>query len=99
MEDLKGDITHGCRTLPIVWGFRKTKQLLYGVVFVFGMTVLILDLLYAVLPGVYFLFFLFLPLIILVVYLYRADTVRDFARLSALCKVIMILGILSMTLL
>ncbi|MCE2734732.1 MAG: geranylgeranylglycerol-phosphate geranylgeranyltransferase, partial [Flammeovirgaceae bacterium] len=24
MEDLKGDITFGCKTLPILWGIRKT---------------------------------------------------------------------------
>jgi len=29
MEDLKGDHTFGCKTLPIVWGLRKTKVLLY----------------------------------------------------------------------
>ena len=29
MEDLKGDNSFGCKTLPIVWGIRKTKILLY----------------------------------------------------------------------
>lgn len=99
MEDLKGDSTFGCKTLPIVWGFRKTKQFLYAVIFVFCMTVLVLDLLFTVLPSVYFVLFLFAPLLWLVFRLYRADTVKEFEWLSTFCKVIMLLGILSMTLL
>lgn len=99
MEDLKGDITFGCKTLPIIWGFRKTKQFLYSILLVFSLSVLILDLIYTVLPSVYFISFLFLPLIGLLVRLHRADTVKDFSWLSSFCKVIMVLGILSMSLL
>lgn len=99
MEDLKGDITFGCKTLPIIWGFRKTKQFLYSVILVFSLSVLILDLIYTALPSVYFVSFLFLPLVGLVVRLHRADTVKDFSWLSSFCKVIMLLGILSMSLL
>jgi 4-hydroxybenzoate polyprenyltransferase len=99
MEDLKGDSSFGCKTLPIVWGFRKTKQFLYAVIFIFCMTVLILDLLFTALPSVYFVMFLFAPLIWLVLRLYRADTIKEFEWLSNFCKVIMLLGILSMSLL
>lgn len=99
MEDLKGDSTFGCKTLPIVWGFRKTKQFLYAVIFIFCMTVLILDLLFTALPSVYFVLFLFAPLIWMVFRLYRADTIKEFEWLSTFCKVIMLLGILSMSLL
>lgn len=99
MEDLKGDSTFGCKTLPIVWGFRKTKQFLYAVIFIFCMTVLILDLLFTALPSVYFVLFLFAPLIWMVLRLYRADTIKEFEWLSNFCKVIMLLGILSMSLL
>ncbi|NBW35101.1 MAG: prenyltransferase [Cytophagia bacterium] len=99
MEDLKGDSTFGCKTLPIIWGFRKTKQFLYVVIFVFCMTVLILDLLFTALPSVYFVLFLFAPLLWMVMRLYRADTIKEFEWLSTFCKVIMLLGILSMSLL
>jgi 4-hydroxybenzoate polyprenyltransferase len=99
MEDLKGDITFGCKTLPILWGFRKTKQFIYGIILTFSFTVLLLDSLFTVLPSIYFISFLFLPLLWLVVRLHRADTVRDFAALSSLCKIIMLLGIFSMVLL
>jgi len=40
---------------------------------------------------------LFLPLGWLWVRLIRADTVKDFYSLSLFCKIIMLLGILSMT--
>lgn len=99
MEDLKGDITFGCKTLPIVWGFRKTKQFLYILIAFFCLMVWGAGRVYAVLPDLYFLFSLFVPCVVLIVYLYRADTVRDFTRLSTLCKAIMLLGILSMVLL
>lgn len=99
MEDLKGDSTFGCKTLPIIWGFRKTKQFLYVVIFIFCMTVLILDLLFTALPSVYFVLFLFAPLLWMVMRLYRADTIKEFEWLSTFCKVIMLLGILSMSLL
>ncbi|MBC7890587.1 MAG: geranylgeranylglycerol-phosphate geranylgeranyltransferase, partial [Sphingobacteriaceae bacterium] len=29
MEDVRGDATFGCQTLPILWGMRRTKTLLY----------------------------------------------------------------------
>lgn len=99
MEDLKGDSTFGCKTLPIIWGFRKTKQFVYGIMLVFSVSVIILDFTYTILPSVFFISFLFIPLLWLMFRLYRADTVKDFSWLSSFCKVIMLLGILSMSLL
>jgi 4-hydroxybenzoate polyprenyltransferase len=96
MEDLKGDHTFGCRTLPIVWGFRKTKFLIYGILVVFSLIVLVLNLYYTRLPEYFFLAFLLPPILVLIVRLVRADTKKDFAWLSSFCKLIMILGILSL---
>ncbi len=98
MEDLKGDNTFGCRTLPIIWGMRKTKVLIYSILSVFSITVLLLNQFYAGLPIYYFLIFLFLPLTWLLFRLIRADTTKDYAWLSNFCKIIMLLGILSMAL-
>jgi 4-hydroxybenzoate polyprenyltransferase len=50
------------------------------------------------LPMIYFIMFLFVPLAWLLSRLVRADTMRDFGWLSSFCKVIMLLGILSMAL-
>ena len=96
IEDLKGDNSFGCRTLPIIWGVRKTKVLIYALIGAFSVTVIVLNHLYVGLPVYYFLLFLFLPIGWLLTRLMRADTIKDFDRLSQLCKVIMLLGILTM---
>lgn len=96
MEDLKGDETFGCKTLPIVWGLRKTKYFIYGILIVFFVTVAMIDLFLENLPLRYFAVFFFVPMIWLVVRLKGADTKRDFSWLSSFCKLILLLGILSM---
>lgn len=96
MEDLKGDNTFGCKTLPIIWGIRKTKILIYGVLIIFITTVLLLNDKYSQLPIHYFILFLFVPLVLLFAWLIRADTTKDFTWLSTFCKIILLLGILSM---
>ncbi len=95
-EDLKGDDTFGCKTLPIIWGFRKTKFFLYFLLLIFFISVIEINQYYAQLPMYYFFTFLFAPLLLLVFWLIRADTTKDFHRISQWCKVIMLLGISSM---
>jgi 4-hydroxybenzoate polyprenyltransferase len=96
MEDLKGDDTFGCRTLPIIWGIRRTKYFIYGVAGVFTVSVIAINFFMVRLPEEYFVLFLAIPMIILIAMLVRADTKRDFKRLSTFCKVILLLGVLSM---
>lgn len=96
IEDLKGDNTFGCKTLPIVWGIRRTKVVVALIVILFSITVVLLNYQYRALPFRYQLIFLFLPLLILIWKLIRADTKLDFMHLSTLCKVIMLMGIASM---
>jgi 4-hydroxybenzoate polyprenyltransferase len=96
MEDLKGDNSFGCKTLPIIWGIRKTKVLIYVLMMIFIAVVISLNRLFVGLPMNYFLVLLFIPMGFLFVKLLRADTVKDFDFLSQMCKVIMLLGILTM---
>ncbi|MBL7859206.1 MAG: geranylgeranylglycerol-phosphate geranylgeranyltransferase [Cyclobacteriaceae bacterium] len=96
MEDLKGDNTFGCKTLPIIWGMRKTKMAIYFILILFSITIFLLNEFYSQLPLEYFLIFLFIPLVWLLARLIRADTKKDFAWLSMFCKVIMLFGVLSM---
>jgi 4-hydroxybenzoate polyprenyltransferase len=96
MEDLKGDNTFGCRTLPIVWGLRKTKFLIYLLIILFSGGVLLVNFFYVNLPLWYFGVCLFIPLLWLLYQLVKADTKRDFAWLSNFCKMILLLGVLSM---
>jgi 4-hydroxybenzoate polyprenyltransferase len=99
IEDRQGDRKHGCKTLPIVFGFRKTKKIIFliALVFVFSLVVVTLQInslklfLYFSIIGVLFLWFL--------VKIYQADRKSHFEELSVLSKIIMITGILSMALL
>jgi len=96
IEDLKGDNTFGCKTLPIVFGIRKTKIIIYIILVLFSISVLVLNYWYEALPIQYYLIFLFAPVAWLLIRLVRADVKKEFSRLSTFCKVIMLLGILSM---
>ena len=96
MEDLKGDNTFGCKTLPIIWGIRKAKWLIYLLLILFSVVVVLLNAAFAQMPSYYFLFFLFVPMGLFIFWLVPADTKRDFYTLSQWCKVIMLLGVVSM---
>ncbi|TAE21961.1 MAG: prenyltransferase [Cytophagales bacterium] len=96
MEDVRGDARFGCRTLPIIWGIRRTKTFLYVLIASFIATLFIiagdlgnrhLDLIFLLMLA---------PIAWLVYRLVRADTKRDFGYLSQLCKIIMLLGVGSM---
>jgi len=96
MEDIRGDMRFGSRTLPIIWGLRKTKMLLYALIVLFVMLLLFLS---ARLDNhVLHLFFILLvvPIVYLIYLLYKADSQRRFHQLSIYCKVLMLAGIFSM---
>ena len=96
MEDVKGDATFGCQTLPIIWGIRRTKTLLYLLIASFLLVLFMLSIYLDHTLITYFCFFILLPVGWLTFKLIRADTKKDFAYLSSLCKVIMLSGVLSM---
>ncbi len=96
MEDVKGDARFGCRTLPIVWGLRRTKQLLYSIIAAFILSLFTIA--HSLQNEQLFWMFVILlvPIAWLVYRLVRADTKRDFSYLSSLCKLIMLIGVVSM---
>jgi 4-hydroxybenzoate polyprenyltransferase len=96
IEDLKGDQTFGCKTIPILWGIRKTKMLilLLVLIFVIFFTVFILPL--DITSLYFYLLMIALVLIFFIRKLVLADTRVEFKELSRLAKLLMILGILSM---
>jgi len=100
MEDMKGDASFDCRTLPIVVGIRNTKLVLYPLValFLLFLLVVVFHRRTALLFDSYMLLLVLLPSIWLVIKLARSDRRRDFAYLSNLNKFIMLTGILSMLL-
>lgn len=92
MEDMKGDERFGCKTLPIIWGIANTKKFIYLLIILFGITVvLMISSISVVLPVA-----LTVTLIFLIFALAKADTIREYHRLSTYCKVIMLLGVISM---
>lgn len=96
IEDRPGDRKHGCRTLPIVIGFRKTKNVIFIIAICFVCSILIVTfkinnpLLYYYFGALGFVFLWFMYLI------YQADRKVHFSRLSSIAKIIMLIGTLSM---
>jgi 4-hydroxybenzoate polyprenyltransferase len=101
MEDVRGDASFDCRTLPIVLGIRRAKYVLYPIIAIFQAFLLVVIFHPVTNLGfdVYMLLFVLIPCIWMIVKLVRADKKRDFTFLSNLGKLIMLTGILSMLLL
>lgn len=99
IEDRQGDRKHGCRTLPIVIGFRNTKRVIFVIAIAFVCAILIVTFminnlsLFYYFGGLSFLFFIFMYKI------YVADRKVHFTQLSILSKLLMLTGIISMGLL
>lgn len=95
LEAIKGDILYGYPTVPVALGIKKTKQLLY--LLMFG----------AIIPvaGVYWVqgwspvmfFFLFALGLLMIgaIMLYLAKEKKDFSAVNNLLKAIMVMGVLS----
>src|SRR5690554_5882417 len=96
IEDRHGDRKHGSKTLPIVLGFRGTKNVIFLIAIIFMVSIIAVsykldnELLYYYFGGLSLLFFVFLYKI------YMADCKAHFTQLSLLSKLLMLTGILSM---
>lgn len=95
IEDRRGDGQHGLKTLPIVIGFRKTKQVIFVIAISFVGAILTVTfqlnnpLLYYYFGGLGIVFCWFVWKI------HRADRKEQFTQLSAIAKAIMLVGTLS----
>lgn len=96
IEDLKGDNAFGCRTLPIVWGIRRTKDFLFILTLIYAGSLFYFTTKVGNPTLTVYFFFLLAPVSYLLYLLTKADTRKAFARLSFFCKIIMLAGILSM---
>ena len=95
-EDLKGDAAFGYQTLPVIWGYRKTKIFMIVLLGIFMTMVTAVSIL---LKQETFTLIAYALVPITLFYAYRiyfADTKKDFSNLSLLSKIIMIVGITSM---
>lgn len=96
IEDRQGDRKHGCKTLPIVIGFRNTKKVIFGVAGIFIVSILIV--IFKLNDPPLFVYFGILG-ILFSVFLYRlylADRKNHFTYLSKMAKILMLSGVLSM---
>ena len=94
-EDFEGDQAYGMQTLPIIVGIRWTKIILYGLIVIFASGLFYayyIHLNYPLTLG-YLLTLQLLPLLIISVLLYKADSTRDYRNISILLKMMMITGI------
>lgn len=107
LEDEKGDLELGCRTIPIVMGTDKTKRILYvltgiKLIEIIGFMELVQATgihetgYFSILFYLYMLLMLLVPVLLLGILIYKADRIIHYKRLSLLCKLIMLSGILSM---
>lgn len=102
MEDMDGDESEGCDTLPI------RKGLQFATLFTMGLSLLVMLPLIAAtfylfrfgfnLLGYYIIVALVVPMVIWCMYIGRGFTARHYAKASRGLKVIMLLGILSLLL-
>ncbi|AWV98796.1 geranylgeranylglycerol-phosphate geranylgeranyltransferase [Arcticibacterium luteifluviistationis] len=96
IEDIRGDKKFGSTTLPIIWGIRRTKYLLF--IFMFWFVTAVISMGVALQNKKLLIAFVLLgiPFFYMAYRLYFADRKKHFAQLSFWSKVVMILGILSM---
>jgi 4-hydroxybenzoate polyprenyltransferase len=96
LEDRHGDRLHGSKTLPLVIGFRNTKQVIFGIAIsfvgaIFTITLQLQDWhLYVYFSALGFVFCWLMWKI------HQADRREHFSQLSAWIKAIMLMGTLSM---
>lgn len=95
-EDIEGDKTAGCHTIPIVMGIGKTK---WGV----SLLILLLNIVLGYIEYqfkelgfysiAYFLLFIQVPFIVILYKLLKASTAKHFHRISIWLKILMLTGI------
>jgi len=98
MEDMKGDLAHDCKTLPIIIGEQKTKVLLFVLIALFTLMVAVWFYPKNEHLVMYCGVILFPLIIMMIVGLVIAKNTHQYRRISRLCKWIMLAGVLSMPL-
>ena len=98
LEDVKGDATFGCQTLPVIWGIRSTKSVIFVLISLF--TLILIKMTPEMGSREIYLYFavMSMPAAAVVYKLGIADTTRHFKQLSNYLKLFMLFGILSMVL-
>jgi 4-hydroxybenzoate polyprenyltransferase len=96
MEDYKGDIQTGGKTMPIVWGMITSKVVTFFLIIItIGLLLLASFKFYKEQQyiGVYYILGVVLFLVLLIIQTIRANTSKDFKIASLLLKFVMLFGI------
>lgn len=96
IEDIRGDMKYESKTLPIVWGLRKTKLFIFVILFFFSLAVTFMGLALGNRNLQIALGILGVPMAYIANKLYLADRKVHFSEISSMCKLTMLMGILSM---
>jgi 4-hydroxybenzoate polyprenyltransferase len=98
VEDMRGDMHFGCKTLPILVGVARTKLVLLPLIILLLLVLWIMAAKVAP-QGLEYVFYCLILLVLFgLIKLLRADSRRHFSWLSSYWKVIMLVGVLSMLL-
>lgn len=97
MEDYKGDVETGCKTMPIVWGMLTSKVVTFFVLLITIGFLLMACLHFYNLSHFIYLYYILLllivPLILIIIKTLRAKATQDFKMASLLLKFVMLFGI------
>jgi len=98
MEDERGDRELECHTMPIIWGIKKTKWFIYGLITVTVIGLFAANALFIAFEGTltlrYIIFGLLLPFAVLSYLMAMAKSREDFNQAAGMLKIIMLVGVL-----
>ncbi len=98
MEDVEGDKELGCHTLPIVWGMKTAKWIIFFLIITTITVLLLIDTFWIPFEGTLSFWYIFValvvPLLILIGIMIKAKEDCCFGKASTLAKLIMLMGIL-----
>ncbi|MDD2996383.1 MAG: geranylgeranylglycerol-phosphate geranylgeranyltransferase [Paludibacter sp.] len=98
IEDIEGDREMECRTIPIVWGIKKAKIVIYSLIIITLAALFALNHFYIYFEGSltfrYMLFGVALPLVVLAIMIFSAHERQSLHQASTLAKYIMLTGVL-----
>lgn len=99
LYNIKGDMVQNYKTFPVVWGERKTKQLISVLIFCALLVVALLRAFFDLNAMGYYFILAAISLLFLWVLLWRVRTTRHMGLLLQFVRLIILLGIISLPLL
>lgn len=96
MEDLEGDESYGCNTIPIAFGMRISKMVVVSfILIIIGLlTIFHLRFLTDAISRWYLLILVAIPLLISAYLTIRAKTIKHYKQISLIIKLVMLSGVL-----